>query len=238
MPPTVTVLKRKFSKLEPPTVSSNRGDSSDSFECLISTSIPTSAPDTISMACQELQNAAQHEPLQEEPLFTDKTLLTNSRGGYWAGMERWHGRDMEMKTAQLDAKTARLDATSARLVTRTDDHERTSVGFRNFRHRFISTYKRDVLHEEDDSDRRFTQYGNHVVHRGNVKRDCELYSGLNQRSDPLVFQKLYGVLPVLAASMTTTLQSRFLMSTLQLFQTSNVSPLHFFMLASKTLSLR
>lgn len=82
--------------------------------------------------------------------------------------------------------------------------QRATLGYRDFRHRFISTYKRDILSVTDDSDRKYIQRGNAVVHSGNLKYDAELYSGWNCRNDQSVFRLLYGVLPTLLSQLVSS----------------------------------
>lgn len=69
--------------------------------------------------------------------------------------------------------------------------------FRELRHRFISTYKRDVLQNADRSDHIHIMFGNKFAQFGDCKRDAELYepSYLHVRTDPDVFEQLYGLSP-------------------------------------------
>ncbi|CRG92007.1 hypothetical protein PISL3812_09061 [Talaromyces islandicus] len=78
--------------------------------------------------------------------------------------------------------------------------ERATLGFREFRHRFISVYKRDILGENGGDDRMYIHPGNVIVHGGNCKQDAELYSGHRPRHDHSVFKKLYGVRPETAVN--------------------------------------
>lgn len=72
------------------------------------------------MARQELQNAAQHEPLQEEPLYTDNTVLTNSRGSRWSRTKSQHARTMDELAAirqKFQALNNKLEEKIAQLKT-------------------------------------------------------------------------------------------------------------------------
>jgi SAP domain len=189
---------------------------SDSIDCLIATSISSDAINPINAARLALQHTIENDPLHQESM-ANSTVITNPRGSFFshvaedlaalkndhAALKNDHAALKNDHDALKNDHTALKDdhaSTSHALFARTDELERATVGFREFRHRFISTYKRDILNETDDNDRKFIQLGNRVVHSGNIKRDSELYSGLHQRHDPLVFRKLYGVLPAIAAT--------------------------------------
>ncbi|QKX56876.1 uncharacterized protein TRUGW13939_03983 [Talaromyces rugulosus] len=175
---------------------------SDETHCLIAASIPLDAADTIEMAREELENAAKNDHLHEEYLSAG-TVVTNTRGRFWTSMDSQMSEfreELARTTVRLDAKTDELQRATARLEMKTNELERTAVGFRDFRHRFISTYKRDILNQSDVTDKNFIQHGNNIVHSGNVKRDAELYTGPYPRHDISVFRKLYGVLPVVATT--------------------------------------
>lgn len=209
-----TELLARLQSHQPTTEAPLRKDlsHSESIQCLIATSIPVDVQDPLEMARQSLQNAAQDDPLQEENLHDDTTAITNEHGTFWTRTERDHASlreefrsqtnelrsitdSLRIKTDQLDVKTNELERVTAQLNVKTNELEKVTAGFRDFRNRFISTYKRDVLNQIEDSDRHFIKLGNVVAHAGNVKRDAELYSGLNARRDILVFRKLYGILP-------------------------------------------
>lgn len=57
---------------------------------------------------------------------------------------------------------------------------------------FREDLRRDVLNKIEDSDRDFIKLGNAAVHTGNVKRDVELYSGMNARRNVSVFRNRFG----------------------------------------------
>ncbi|KUL91704.1 hypothetical protein ZTR_01428 [Talaromyces verruculosus] len=210
---------------------------SENIQCLIATSIPIDVQDPFEMARESLQNAAEDDPLHEENLHDDTTAITNEHGTFWTRMERDHASlreefqsmtnelrgvtaELRIKTDQLCAKTDELERLTDQLCVKTDELERATAGFRDFRNRFISTYKRDVLNQIEDSDRNFIKLGNVVVHTGNVKRDAELYNGLNARRDILVFRELYGILPAIAINIGKPLA---LPSALYLWKVSNLT---------------
>lgn len=190
---------------------------SDTIECLIGTSISADVADIIETARQQLQRAAGNDPLQEEYLSDDRMVITNNHGTFWTRMEARMDR-LEHETTGLKHETTGLTQqnqkreqenqkleqdlkqTTAELRLAITDLQRATFGFRDFRHRFISTYKRDVLQQIDDSDRKYIRHGNAIVHSGNLKYDAELYSGSNCRNDKSVFRRLYGVLPTIAAT--------------------------------------
>lgn len=85
------------------------------------------------------------------------------------------------------AKEGKFSSLEAKFSRKIDELERTALGFHEFRHRFISTYKRDILNDADSKDMQFIRAGNEVVNRGNCIRDTELYQGTNPRSEILTF---------------------------------------------------
>jgi hypothetical protein len=144
----------------------------------------------ISTARTELADAAQHDQLEEEQMG-DQIVIANPRSrSFFANMTA----DMVM----LKQKVEKLERETR---FKQEQLELATLGFRDFRHRFISVYKRDMLpHEMDDNDKTDIRSGNNVVHGGNCKRDAELYSGHRPRYDHSVFEKLYGVRPETAVN--------------------------------------
>ncbi|KAF8466208.1 hypothetical protein BDZ91DRAFT_816757, partial [Kalaharituber pfeilii] len=60
---------------------------------------------------------------------------------------------------------------------------------------FISTFKRDILENATDSDRRIIGAGNAWAHGGDAVVDAQLYRGAGGRRDFGAFKKLYGFPP-------------------------------------------
>ena len=63
------------------------------------------------------------------------------------------------------------------------------------RQRFISFFKRGVLHRPSEKDYSLIRLGNEVAHHGNAYRDAHLYS-TGSRTDSDVFEELYGFRPL------------------------------------------
>ncbi|PUU78634.1 hypothetical protein B9Z19DRAFT_898149, partial [Tuber borchii] len=71
------------------------------------------------------------------------------------------------------------------------------------RDRFISTYRKNKLHNSTRKDRRIIAEGNATVHGGDIISDVSLYfsqaTSPQRRNDPAVFKKLYGIHPSMVA---------------------------------------
>lgn len=203
------IQKHQVLSQEPPTPESD--PPSDNIQCLVGTFIAADVSDTIGTAREELQKAARNDPLEEKYFSDDRTVIMNHHASFWARMEAdldqlkkevgsLHRKtdDLERKNENLERKNEELERTDEKLRLQVAALEKATIGFRDFRHRFISTYKRDILNEMDSADWTRIQHGNTVVHSGNIKCDAELYRGQNCRVDQAVFRKLYGVLPGMA----------------------------------------
>ena len=181
----------------------------DIVDSFASVAIPLNTPDEmIERSREELRTASMADDFEVENV-EGKTVIANTRGSviaHAAAMSsKIEGRlsrvendlantknDLTNTTSQLNSKTTELD-------NKIQELQQVSIGYRHFRQRFLSTYKRDVLCNANDTDLSAIREGNQVVHGGNSKRDAELYSGLNQRTDIAVFKHLYGVLPTTMA---------------------------------------
>ncbi|QKX53630.1 uncharacterized protein TRUGW13939_00709 [Talaromyces rugulosus] len=167
------------------------------IDCVVAVSIPYDTPSAmISTARTQLAIAAQRDPLEEEER-AGKTVIANPRGGSF--LAHMAAEVAALRQDHLTLQQRHLTLQYA-FQSKHKELELTAVGFRDFRHRFISVYKRDILGEADGNDQTYIRSGNTVVHSGNCKRDAELYSGPKPRSDHSVFEKLYGVRPETAAN--------------------------------------
>jgi hypothetical protein len=146
----------------------------------------------------------------KEAVDTDQLVVENIRGdmfvGNIAGMEyaqaKADSRPLRDRTKALEESTKALQEEVQQLKIRVEhtdmrmmNMEASIDGFRDFRNRFISTYKRDKLSLVEESDHWFIRSGNRFAHEGNFKRDAELYEGMSGRKDDWVFTELYGIDP-------------------------------------------
>ncbi|CUS11649.1 unnamed protein product, partial [Tuber aestivum] len=67
--------------------------------------------------------------------------------------------------------------------------------YRQVRERFISTYRRDKLHDATARDFKIIQEGNVVAHGGDAAADALLHDGPDRRTDTMVYRRLYGMHP-------------------------------------------
>ena len=74
--------------------------------------------------------------------------------------------------------------------------ENSVVKDRNFRHRFISTFKRDKLGNATEENHDLIRAGSDSAHGGDCVTDSSLY-GANGRRDTSTFETLYGLHPAI-----------------------------------------
>ncbi|PGH03060.1 hypothetical protein AJ80_08755 [Polytolypa hystricis UAMH7299] len=83
---------------------------------------------------------------------------------------------------------------------RVSDLEESVSDLKDVRNRFISTYKRDILSNDTETDRVIIRSGNRFVHGGDCKRNAELYEAPARRRDFDIYIKLYGLHPGIVRS--------------------------------------
>jgi uncharacterized coiled-coil protein SlyX len=108
---------------------------------------------------------------------------------------------LDTEIAALDTEIAAQDTKIAALQTRTASLEGQVAGltasvdaYKSVRNRFISTYRRDVLKNDTDADRRIIAAGSASAHGGDAVADALLYKH-GARSDYHIYTKLYGIDP-------------------------------------------
>ena len=106
-----------------------------------------------------------------------------------------HDRDisgLHKKNAAQEQDISSLTDEVARLREEMEVLKMGAEGFDGVRDRFISTYKRDVLDNADQHDRRVITKANVVVHSGDVLMDARIYKKRIRRDDE-TFESLYGL---------------------------------------------
>ncbi|OJD10188.1 hypothetical protein AJ78_08695 [Emergomyces pasteurianus Ep9510] len=113
--------------------------------------------------------------------------------------------------ARLKASESLLKASQSHLADvenelksatcRISDLEESVPELKDVRNRFISTFKRDILLNDTETDRAIIRTGNRSVHGGNCKRDAELYKAPSLRRDFDIYIKLYGLHPEIVRSL-------------------------------------
>ncbi|PUU79212.1 hypothetical protein B9Z19DRAFT_911862, partial [Tuber borchii] len=78
----------------------------------------------------------------------------------------------------------------------------SSVGYKQLRHRFLSTFKRDKLGIITDRDQDYIGGGNVSAHGGDAVVDSQLYKGIGSRDDFATFKRLYGFPPQVVQVLT------------------------------------
>ena len=144
-----------------------------------------------------LQRELAHELEIED---ADEQLVGNHRG-----LNRFEaGRAIAARIAAQDARIAAQDAriatqesTIALLLGLVTDLTTSHDAYKALRNRFISTYKRDVLINQTETDRRILAAGITLTDEGDAVGDALLYQlvGPGARRDYFVFKKLYGLDP-------------------------------------------
>jgi len=110
---------------------------------------------------------------------------------------------LDARIAVQDARIATQGTTIALLQGRMTDLMTSLDGYKALRNRVLSTYKRDVLKDETDFDKRIIAAEIPLAH-GDAVVDASLYQlvGPGARKDISTFEKLYGldpfVLPLLS----------------------------------------
>lgn len=175
------------------TIPSENDENDGDIDCVLAVCIPFSVPsDMIPTARAELAAAAQNDQLQEEELAAEQTVIANPRArSFFAHI-----------TAEIEALKEENQLMKAEFRSKHEQLERATAGFREFRNRFISVYKREILGDHGEDNRMYIHSGNVVVHGGNCKQDAELYRGHRPRNDPSVFEELYGVRPETAFNLS------------------------------------
>jgi len=165
---------------------------------------PTSATDSETTQAEteaeaeiSLQRELAHELEIED---ADEQLVGNHRG-----LNRFEaGRAIAARIAAQDARIAAQDAriatqesTIALLLGLVTDLTTSHDAYKALRNRFISTYKRDVLINQTETDRRILAAGITLTDEGDAVGDALLYQlvGPGARRDYFVFKKLYGLDP-------------------------------------------
>ena len=108
---------------------------------------------------------------------------------------------LQETTTKHNETTTKQNETSE--LTRSSQEQRiqalskSSESYLLTRECFISTYRRDHLHNDTKNDRRIIAEGNVAVHGGDMVADASLYSAQStrRRDDPSTFKKLYGIHP-------------------------------------------
>ena len=80
--------------------------------------------------------------------------------------------------------------------------EVSSKKYMQLRNRYISTFKRDKLCTSNSTDHAIIRNRSQVTHVPNAITDAALYTSLNQRSDTVTFEKLYGLDPAQVSRMS------------------------------------
>jgi len=163
----------------------------------------SSVSDELVAANRSLQEEPATEKLSREDEFATEELsrdrqMTSLREQMATEQLAWDEQitSIQAKITSLNETNISLDATlsshEARIRTLISGNE----AYRNIRNRFISTFKRDLLHKESDEDEAIITGGNHNAHGGDVEVDATLYNmPEGGRNDSEVFKKLYGLLP-------------------------------------------
>ena len=105
------------------------------------------------------------------------------------------GPKVKVLEAQLATIQEQLATTQEQLAITQDEMQNVkmlSAGYLQVRSRFISTFRRDVLHDTDIFDRRTIMEGNIVAHSGDAVLDALLYRD-HVRTDFRIYIKLYGM---------------------------------------------
>jgi len=102
---------------------------------------------------------------------------------------------MEKELTVLTSQIHQQDSQILQQGSKIHDLEHSAANYREFRNRFISSYKRDKQNTADDIDTAWIVGGNHAAHFGNSKIDMTLYDEPNPRKDYDAFISLYGIHP-------------------------------------------
>lgn len=98
---------------------------------------------------------------------------------------------------KLEKTQERLDKSEvqvADLQNRVKVLAQTSEGYRKIRHRFLDTYRRDILRQVDRQGHSKISGGNQAAHEGDAVADAELYTS-GERFDEKLLVELYGLTP-------------------------------------------
>jgi len=132
----------------------------------------------------------------------EQLVVGNRRGLNLAVRSEEHDRTMAAmvkKIAIQDTTIATLKREKTFLEAQVRDLTASLVAYKTLRNRFISTYKRDVLNNATEDDRRIITAGNSWAHGGDAVVDASLYrlKGPGARSDDPAYVALYGVSPTI-----------------------------------------
>ena len=154
--------------------------------------------DTIERAQKRLKATIDSDPLTVEDVH-GKLFVGNRKAlGQVEALSR-----MEIFEDQLRTIQDRLRNTEDRsdtLQQKVDDLEISVYDYKFLHHRFISTFKRDILNNATGNDHHYIATGNGFAHGGNCKRDVDLYEQPGGRRDFDAYVKLYGLHPSIVGS--------------------------------------
>ncbi|CUS11349.1 unnamed protein product [Tuber aestivum] len=132
---------------------------------------------------------------------------------------------LEQKSKQLKEKIHDLKSDTALLEGRVRLLSLSPQSHNSVRHRYISTYNRDIRRTPTDTDFKFIQLGNQEAHGGDAVADCLLYTETNPRDDFASFIELYGLHPDVVGRLKL-LQTLNLLNLHATARTSNPQPCH------------
>jgi len=159
-------------------------------------------------AKQSLANALQVEELHVNKV-NDNLFVGNQRGLDLASL----AQRLDTELAARDLKIAKLDeqmklqegkfdlakAESDLADSRNEERLRYLLQsddfYQSVRDGYVSVYKRDYLGTDTKRDRQIIAARNIIVHWGDARSDAALYTNPPGRTDPEVFETLYGLLP-------------------------------------------
>ena len=112
----------------------------------------------------------------------------------------WEKKDhcqLEPSVAELDKWQRTYTMTIASLQEQVASLTTSLDAYLILRNRFLSTYKKDKLHNATDADFRMIAAGNKWAHGGDAVADARLYQGQvrGRRRDFATYQSLYGITP-------------------------------------------
>ncbi|PUU73404.1 peptidase family M49-domain-containing protein [Tuber borchii] len=164
-------------------------------------------------AKQSLANALKVEELHVKKV-NDSVFVGNQRGLDIAGLAQRLDKKVaeleeQIKTqkGELESAKGKFDLAKAEFDLADSRHEerlryllRSDDSYQTVRDGFLSVYKRDYLGTDTKRDREIIAQRNTTVHWGDAHRDAVRYTSSTGtqpplRTDPEVFEKLYGLLP-------------------------------------------
>jgi len=109
---------------------------------------------------------------------------------------------LESIVASLQSKEASQAKKIASLEDRVSNLTMPREAYKLLRNRFISTFKRDKLHNATREDYKMIAEGNRWAHGGDAVVDAQLYKGTIRRGDECDFERLYGLPPSIVARLS------------------------------------